>query len=267
MESIGCLDLASKGSGTKTALIAAALAWGYRDRPTTDALLVAANLLGSDTDTIATMAGAILGAVARSVPPEPILDRDYIEKEAGRLYAISVGNESLSFCYPDLMRWSPPKNQASAVGKLDNRIAVAGLGTATASGETFPGQGQERSVWQWLRLDLGQTVIAKRRADLSELSRSASCIPVNGQKVKTGTPEQNSLFPHNSDPMSPAQEEKTTRTLDAMTNDAIKAGFDPAVIGRHIIELSSANDGIERCLAYVAIISKARKARLTQRRP
>lgn len=49
---------------------------------------LAANLLGSDIDTVATMAGALLGAVAVDDPPEPVLDAELIVKEARRLAAL-----------------------------------------------------------------------------------------------------------------------------------------------------------------------------------
>jgi ADP-ribosylglycohydrolase len=266
VESLGALDPAFRGSGTKTALLAAALAWGYRERPIKDALLVAVNQLGSDTDTIATMAGAILGAVAQIAPEESLLDREYIEKEASRLYDVSIGAEVMSFGYPDLMSWSPPKNQTSAVGIADARIVVAGLGAATPFGDAHTGQGQERAIWRWLRLDFGQTIIAKQRPELRPLRHSEVLPSERRLETKNTRPEQNSLFPQEGTRMAQAKISQTNRTINDLTNEAIKTGFDPSTIGRHIIELSSQDDGIERCLAYVAIISKARKARLEQRR-
>ncbi|WP_347404568.1 ADP-ribosylglycohydrolase family protein [Streptomyces sp. MST-110588] len=51
-------------------LLAAVLAHAYADSPEAG-LLLAANTLGSDTDTIATMAGALLGVVTAGPRPAP----------------------------------------------------------------------------------------------------------------------------------------------------------------------------------------------------
>ncbi|MCK4613669.1 MAG: ADP-ribosylglycohydrolase family protein, partial [Thermoplasmata archaeon] len=50
----GAISPQYRGSGTKTAVLAVALAWIYKHSPK-EAIEAAANLLGSDTDTIATM--------------------------------------------------------------------------------------------------------------------------------------------------------------------------------------------------------------------
>jgi ADP-ribosylglycohydrolase len=270
VESVGGLDPTSRGSGTKTSLIAAALCWGYHTRPPSEAITVAANLLGSDTDTIGTLAGAILGAVTDVKPVGPLLDQEYIEREAMRLHGISLGSETKSFAYPDLMRWSPPKNQTSAVGLSDNHIVVTGLGPALAMGDSFRGQSHERAIWRWLRLEFGQTIIAKMRSDLQQLPHQlATAMAQTESKVTAMTfkPQQNPLFSPEAEPRTDSRNSFDKHTLDEMTSVAIKSGFDPATIGQHIIELSSEADGIERCLGYVAIIGKARRARMTHRRP
>jgi hypothetical protein len=270
VEAIGGLDPTSRGSGTKTSLIASALCWGYHTRPPSEAIAVAANLLGSDTDTIGTLAGAILGAVTDIGPVGALLDQEYIESEAMRLHGISLGSEGKSFAYPDLMRWSPPKNQTSAVGLSEDQIVVAGLGPALPIGESFRGQSQERAVWRWLRLEFGQTIIAKMRTDLQQLPHqiATAMVPTESKATAmTSKEQQNSLFSPEAEPRGDSRNSSNRQTLDEMTSAAIKSGFDPATIGQHIIDLSSQAEGIERCLGYVAIISKARKARLTRRTP
>jgi hypothetical protein len=57
------------------------------------------------------------------------------------------------------------------------------------------------------------------------------------------------------------EESKKSIDLDAMTNEAIK-NFDPKLIGQHVLLLAEQPSGIELSLAYVAIIIKARSARL-----
>jgi hypothetical protein len=55
-EELGGLDPASRGSGMKSALLAGLLAHLFQEAPT-QGMIAAANVLGSDTDTIASMAG------------------------------------------------------------------------------------------------------------------------------------------------------------------------------------------------------------------
>ena len=151
---IGGTTSSSRGSGTKTALIAAALTWMFRKEHPAKVLAIAANALGSDTDTIATMAGAIAGAVAKESPKSPILDRAYIETEAVRLYELSCGQATDSFAYPDLLRWCPPRRQLDAVGKVGNRVSLAGLALVKTTGKTYDGRSKD-IVWQWAELDFG----------------------------------------------------------------------------------------------------------------
>ncbi len=66
---LGALDPRTRGSGLSTAVLALALAWMYADDPLRG-LVVAANLLESDTDTIASMAGALLGAIHTDGPAD-----------------------------------------------------------------------------------------------------------------------------------------------------------------------------------------------------
>jgi ADP-ribosylglycohydrolase len=172
VRSLGGMDEKSRGSGTKTAIIAAVLAWVYREDPPGRTLQTAVNALFSDTDTISSMAGAILGCVADHEPTEAILDREYIVHQARRLSEISTGKDVGDFSYPDVMQWDPPQSQLDVVTET-NGYVVLGLGTATAMGNSFASRSSQDIVWQWLRLDFGQSILAKRRARI-EHSRGAS---------------------------------------------------------------------------------------------
>jgi ADP-ribosylglycohydrolase len=81
---IRCLQDSDVGSAPKTALLAAYLSHVFKDHPH-DALTEAVNLIGTDTDTISTMAGAIMGTMATTDPPESVIDKDYLENESRRL--------------------------------------------------------------------------------------------------------------------------------------------------------------------------------------
>ncbi|MEU1056850.1 ADP-ribosylglycohydrolase family protein [Streptomyces sp. NPDC005876] len=126
----GGFDDATRGSGTITTLLAAVLAHACADSPEAG-LLLAANTLGSDTDTIATMAGALLGVVTAGPPPGTVQDVQLIDSEARRMWDISQGREASTFAYPDLLRWSPPKATLDLVGHTPMGPALAGLGPLT----------------------------------------------------------------------------------------------------------------------------------------
>jgi ADP-ribosylglycohydrolase len=167
---LGCLDDKFRGSGLKTALAACALAWLYREKPIKEALIAAANALNSDTDTIATMAGALLGACTAEAPNWPIQDRSYIEKEALRLAAIGRGELRDSFAYPDLARWQPPSSQSDAIRlSKTGGLVVIGLGEAEPFGDEYTAGD---AIWQWLRLPFDQTILGKRKPLLKTISSS-----------------------------------------------------------------------------------------------
>ena len=108
------------------------------------------------------MSGAILGCVAQSEPAADVLDRDYITHQAKRLFHVGIGDRVEDFDYPDVMHWSPPQNQLEAV-RQENGFVDMGLGPARPSGDSFEARGKQEAVWQWLKLELGQTIVAKRR--------------------------------------------------------------------------------------------------------
>jgi ADP-ribosylglycohydrolase len=65
IDAIGAMDPSTRGSGTKTAILAAFAASLADVSDPKPALLTLINALGSDTDSIATMAGAIIGATTK----------------------------------------------------------------------------------------------------------------------------------------------------------------------------------------------------------
>jgi hypothetical protein len=274
VEALGGLTEEQRGSGTKTAIIAAALSWMYREDYPATALVKAANLLHSDTDTIATMAGAIMGAVSAEPPRGPILDEEYIVFEASRMARLSNNESTESFPYPDLFSWQAPKTQLDVVAQINGNFALSGLGMAEESSPPLQGRKKEDAVWQWLRLEFGQTVFAKRRATpkalpegnwpstqtivtMETFSRSSS--PHQLPK-STKPPEQRNLLEGRN---SPRLDEKfTLSTIDQLTSDAIRSNFDEKLIGAHLMNLACESNGIERAVAYVSIIVKARMARM-----
>lgn len=168
LRELNLYDEQRRGAGTLTAAASLGLCW-IEPRPH-EAMLAAANALGSDTDTIATMAGAVLGAAASHLPDGPILDSEVIQQMADRLVAISTGSEHPAHRYPDLLRWSPPHTQSDALGQGQGtrNLLILGLGPVReVLGEPIPAPNGD-VAWQWLRLATGQTLLLKRRRALPD---------------------------------------------------------------------------------------------------
>ena len=168
---IDALDLKSdnkRGSGLLTSVAAVALAH-IADAPEAS-VVAAANVLGSDTDTIATMAGALCGAAApHQLPPTLPLDSEYLQSEADRLVGLARGDSQSWFSYPDLLTWVPPATQADALVVSDDGLVVEGLGSvAELEGASSLARGD--FAWQWVRTTFGQTLLIKRRTQPKALA-------------------------------------------------------------------------------------------------
>lgn len=257
---LGATDPATRGSGIKSAVLASTLALLHQDNARSG-LREAANALGSDTDTVATMAGALLGAAANDEPPAGIQDQAYIVTEAERLARLGLGVAEPDFPYPDPLKWTPPKTQIDAVGETDGVLAIAGLGPATAQGEPTRPSGREHAVWQWLALAYGQSILVRRREKLRPLAKEL--LPgsaANGQHGQ-GSP---TLFDQQEAALTSTRERPPRINLDSASKRAISSDFDPALIGQHLLAFADGEQGIEFAVAYAAIIAKARVARRTR---
>jgi hypothetical protein len=130
VDALALTDPANRGSGTATVCLALALAAAFDQRPSRDphrCAVIAVNALGTDTDTIASMAAALLGAATAAPFPETstVLDVDYLCHQADRLSAIAHGGAGDDgFRYPDLLSWTPPKTQLDAVGTIKDLSVI-----------------------------------------------------------------------------------------------------------------------------------------------
>jgi ADP-ribosylglycohydrolase len=282
VEAVGGFDEKTRGSAVGTSLSAVVLAWLYREQSNETALGLAANTLNSDTDTIASMTGAIIGAAQPQPLRWPIQDRDYIEREAHRMAMIASGAKASTHSYPDLLQWEPPSSQSDVVGLFGEGIAVAGLGPAIPVGDVWTsGEAQ----WQWLKLDFGQTVLAKRRLKLRRTP------PNNMPMKRTSQPDLPRENPtrnrerdmaqrdlplpgvlkeqpdSHSQTSAPEREEYRSNAgvadLDGLTDWVIRSDFDPNVLGRAMLNcINSSKDlHVERAVAFASILAKAILAR------
>jgi ADP-ribosylglycohydrolase len=247
------------GSAIKTSVLAAFLACLYED-DAASGLRAAANLFGTDTDSIATMAGAILGLVAAVDPPDPVADQTYLETEARRLSFIARGERTDSFTYPDLLHWSAPTRETDIAGRKSDGFAVCGLGAAQPIGEP---QVHRDTAFQWLLLRFGQKILVKlldRPAELVE-----ELLPFSG----TARPRKNSVTVALSGGISGApgtdrvlDDAQADLSLDEATDLAIRRGFEPDIVGRLLMRFAERPGGVDRAVSFAAIIAKAKQARM-----
>lgn len=133
----------------------------------------------------------------------------------------------------------------------------------------------------------GQTLLVKRRQVLSKAVRVSSEIGYKSRNLQRNNfssstrdseqvsknayeIKQNTLDFENDD--SAAMQSRGLRSkgeilsIDQLTDEAIRSGFDPETIGRHLLMLADNNAGVERSIAYTAIVSKARITRNRKKR-
>lgn len=277
LRQLGCLTDKYRGSGFKTALAALTLCQIYLPDRKEEALVCSANELESDTDTIATMAGAILGALAKNEPNCALQDSAYIRREAGRMANIAQRERTSSFAYPDVSRWEPPSNQSDAVVRWQDTFALSGLGKLEPKGQEYK---SGSSIWQWFVLPFGQSVFAKRRAIIKG-NTSNKQMPRNtsGCAVATHGSQNNNQQELLDFTVAEAQQRSRDTAnhqksrqrverypgLDKATDIIIASGFDDEVIG-HLINLCiEETSSIEAVVSFSAIVAKARLARMRRK--
>lgn len=268
---IGCNRPEFRGSGFKTALAALALSYMFRNERIEFALRCAANEIESDTDTIATMAGAILGGIASEAPTWEIQDREYITREAVRLAAVAAGKGYDDFFYPDIGLWNPPTSQAASIGRTSVGLGIVGLGNLTPIGvEYFSGE----AVWQWFRLPFGQSVLAKRRIiDLDIISTNQ--MPIERKTFQAYREKINS-FSSNNIPkqkslqlniLSEAADQPIPQPgIDELTDLVIASNFDDLTLGRILNQCIDFSQSIDQAVAIAAIVAKAKISRQKRKR-
>jgi ADP-ribosylglycohydrolase len=261
LQRLGGFTENQRGSGTKTALLASFLAYLFRENGPEQALICAANALASDTDTIATMAGAIMGYITTETPTHEIEDKNYIVKQAERMASIGIGKPTEQTNYPNLLNWRPPRTQQDSVVQGERGLELLVLGRVAEEGQKFEAKKNDTSVWQWLALESGQTVLAKRRRRPFKIGDQQKVyIPMKSMESVRNTPS--AQVPLLFEAAQPSKRtDAQSPDIDDLSRRAINSKFDPTMIGEHILQLVSLTDGIEKVIAYSAIIAKARLAR------
>ncbi len=166
------LSKEERGSGLKSALFANVAAFLGQRAGSQEIIEVVANLLWSDTDTIASMAGALIGAAKPDVKfIGEIQDEPYIRMEANRLFNISQGDTEGTFPYPDTLYWQAPRAAIDTLTVADGQYVLQGFGPVLPVGQRFKGR-QKGAAWQWFASSWGQSFLIRMRAELGVSSQA-----------------------------------------------------------------------------------------------
>jgi len=260
VRSVGGFEQNQRGSGTKTALLASFLAKAEEHRPEM-AIQISANTLDSDTDTIATMCGAIIGAVTSEKPKDRVHNQEYIESEANRIIQISEGVARRSYFYPDLFAFKHPSSSSDYFGTTeDGKTAILGMGYARVIEEIKSQKKNSNFYYSWVRLNSGQEIIISRRNDLKQVAKEglpseepkSSNFHIKQQPSHDATSEkviQRSLFESHED------------SLEKEMWAVIKSDFNPALLGDKILRLLNEKDGLSKSVGFTAMVGAAYRAR------
>lgn len=166
------------GSGVKTSLLAQVAAYLFREEDPLLCIKTVSGLLHSDTDTIATMTGALIGTFVKEEPPYPIQDYNYIKSEADRLAQISQKEKPASFFYPSVVSWKSARSPLDQVSAINKIYYLNGLGKLEFGSEKYC---NKTTVWSWGKLPFEQTVLTKMRPDMTE----SNILPLVGDYAPT----------------------------------------------------------------------------------
>lgn len=276
---LGCFDKNTRGSGTKTALMAAYVSHIF-ENSTYDGIVIIINSLGTDTDTIATMAGAIMGVIAKKDPPEEVMDQIYLNKEAERLFNISQRKRVSSYLYPDLLYWQAPSSQIKALGKFSNNWTLQGLGDVIPLGSEYLKRDNNPVIWQWFKLHFGQMVLLKRGLHVDRIPEKLLPItrqtrdPLVDAKMNYISLQQRKKIQQSKSVVQKLKQPTfwdanqyydEIETKEISVEDAValvvKNRFKVNDIGSLLLKLASQENGEEKSMLFAQLIAKARIAR------
>ncbi len=270
VSAVGGFKAENKGSAVKTAILANVLAYLASGNPE-KAVVNSANEIGSDTDTIATMAGAIAGAVADDAPSGKLLDYEYIVSEADRMYKIGQGMGSETFSYPDLLSWTPPSNQLDVLQTTPNGMRFSALGEVTPFGNEVAGE-NNTTMWQWFKSSYGQSFLIKHRpipkhsdntndTFIGKYRNNIIQKDNNKEEIKSNRVNKDNNSPNKDNNILYNVEIKPPNTIDEALDAVIKARFNSNVLGEMFLKILDSDDNVERCIAFAALVAKARLVR------
>lgn len=256
---LDALNPNSRGSGVKTALLASGLTLLCQGN-VENAVLVSANTLGSDTDTIGTMVGALVGATMQDEPKGMLADREYIVEEAKRMFHISQGKADRSFVYPDFLRWYPPTIQLDALNMSPYGLIFSAFGKVVPDGPEYHQEGKSPKTWRWYRLSFNQSILIRHRKPVMQNRTLPK--PSTGYYRVMKTESQ--LSQRKQLPLeipSTASKAGIPFTIDDAFEEVKRSNFSAGVIGMMLLKIIDSDGNVDRAVAFAAIVSKARQER------
>ncbi|WP_339014726.1 ADP-ribosylglycohydrolase family protein [Aeromonas popoffii] len=271
---------AIRGSGILTSVAASAVSLLYPDKDSHNIILDIVNELGTDTDSIATMAGAMLGILNNSAPPQSVQDETYIINEANRLVSISEKKPADNFNYYDALNWKSPNSPLDyiTINTTKNKLELYPFGTLDIISEEFPIRGDQNNNYhyQWAKSTFGQSYLVKKRSSNYMASALSQNNPNDANDAYLTSRTTYKAHAQNITqyeiPLSTDDSIITTSSndfikkdddinLDKLTHEALSSNFNPEVIGKHILMIADSTLGTNGVIGYAAIISKARVIR------
>ena len=254
-EKLGGLSPKTRGSGTIAAILSLWLAWRHQNRPS-EGLCIAANLIGSDTDTIATMVGALVGPLADEPLPGPLLDYDLHSREAGRLKRLRAGEPVEDFPHPDPLRWQQPATLSDAVGLMDGKLALMGLGAAEPDGEMR--LGKDHTGWQWLVTNFDEHVLVKRREDLADLpewSHPRHRATAKAEQLLVHPQQQLETEPTRT-PLDRGKQQELPDEIEDAVEQVVAAGFKQELFVQMFLKLSHQPYGVTKTAIFASMVAE-----------
>lgn len=228
-----------RGSAVKTSVLATAASFLFKDEDPTNSLKSIASLFDSDTDTIATMAGALIGCWQSSQPELPIQDKDYIIKEAERMHAVRVGEAAQAFNYPSILSWKAARSPLEIVSVYQGEFYLSGLGKLTPISKEY---NNSNTVWFWATLPYGQKVLVKHR----ETPLKTDSLPIIGGyssvSPKQVLPRQNNQGYKQE--INTLYQEKTNKQLNLLLDSKLN---NDSILFKQIPEIEEIVNEISKC--------------------
>ena len=256
---LDALSPATRGSGVKTALLASGLALLCQG-DVENAVLTSANTLGSDSDTIGTMVGALVGATVQDEPRGALADREYIVEESERMFQVSRGKADRSFVYPDLLGWYPPSVQLDALKMGPHGLIFSAFGKVLPDGPEYHQKGKSPKTWRWYRSSFNQSILIRHRKPVVQ-DRTLPKPPTGYTKVVETQPQlgQRKQLPLEMPPITSKAD--PSFSIDDAFEEVRRSGFSAEVIGRMLLKITDSDDNVDRAVAFAAMVSKARQER------
>lgn len=219
--SLNLLSESERGVATKTAAAAYAALKILDGLPPVEILRIIAGALASDTDSIATMAGALLGVCFSEKCSSAVLDRQYVEDEARRNVQVAAGTDAAAeFDYH--------------VRRDKTGLKVGSLAYALPVSERI-GRPGAKEHYQWVRMPFGQTILLR----VSPEERKEPSLFDVGVPGKPNGDEQKPIADRRVDPKDIAA-------------SLAESNFDPQKIGKYLLNCARYPfaEGLASAIAY-----------------